>query len=52
MLLPKKTQRFLRRTAVLDQMSARLCDAVLGESGGQVSRAIEICPEAVVRPAR
>ena len=35
MLLPKKTQRFLRRTAVLDQLSAPLCDAVLGESGGQ-----------------
>ncbi len=35
MLLPKKTQRFLRRTAVLDQLCAPLCDAVLGESGGQ-----------------
>jgi len=35
MLLPKKTQRFLRRTAVLDQMSAPLCDAVLGERGSQ-----------------
>jgi LuxR family transcriptional regulator, maltose regulon positive regulatory protein len=42
MLLPKKTQRFLRRTAVLDQMSAPLCDAVLGESGGQARlRALE-----------
>jgi len=35
MLLPKKTQRFLRRTAVLDQLHAPLCDAVLGESDGQ-----------------
>jgi LuxR family maltose regulon positive regulatory protein len=35
MLLPKKTQCFLRRTAVLDQLCAPLCDAVLGESGGQ-----------------
>jgi LuxR family transcriptional regulator, maltose regulon positive regulatory protein len=35
MPLPKKTQRFLRRTAVLDQLSAPLCDALLGESGGQ-----------------
>lgn len=35
MLLPKRTQRFLRRTAILDQMSAPLCDAVLGESGSQ-----------------
>jgi LuxR family maltose regulon positive regulatory protein len=35
MLLPKKTQRFLRRSAVLDQLSGPLCDAVLGESGGQ-----------------
>jgi LuxR family transcriptional regulator, maltose regulon positive regulatory protein len=35
MLLPKKLQRFLRRTAVLDQLCAPLCDAVLGESSGQ-----------------
>jgi LuxR family maltose regulon positive regulatory protein len=35
MLLPKKTRRFLRRTAVLDQLSGPLCDAVLGEPGGQ-----------------
>ncbi|WP_322938391.1 LuxR C-terminal-related transcriptional regulator [Nocardioides bizhenqiangii] len=42
MLLPKKTQRFLRRTAILDQMSAPLCDAVLGESGSQARlRALE-----------
>jgi LuxR family maltose regulon positive regulatory protein len=42
MLLPKKTRRFLRRTAVLDQMSAPLCDAVLGTSGSQAQlRALE-----------
>ena len=42
MLLPKKTQRFLRRAAVLDQMSAPLCDAVLDESGSQARlRALE-----------
>jgi LuxR family maltose regulon positive regulatory protein len=42
MLLPKKTQRFLRRTAVLDQLSAPLCDALLGESGSQARlRALE-----------
>jgi LuxR family maltose regulon positive regulatory protein len=35
MLLPRKTQRFLRRTAVLDQLCGPLVDAVLGESGGQ-----------------
>ncbi|WP_244928472.1 LuxR family transcriptional regulator [Nocardioides sp. W7] len=35
MLLPKKVQRFLRRTAVLDQLCAPLCDAVLGEVRGQ-----------------
>ena len=28
--LPKKTQRFLRRTSILDQLSAPLCDALLG----------------------
>jgi LuxR family maltose regulon positive regulatory protein len=33
--LPESIQRFLRCTAVLDQLSAPLCDAVLGESGGQ-----------------
>jgi LuxR family transcriptional regulator, maltose regulon positive regulatory protein len=43
MLLPRKTQRFLRRTAVLDQLSAALCDAVLGESGSQARlRALEV----------
>ena len=35
MLLPKKTQRFLRRSAVLDQLCAPLCEAVLGESSAQ-----------------
>jgi LuxR family maltose regulon positive regulatory protein len=34
-LLPKKTRRFLRRTAVLDQLTGPLVDAVLGGSGGQ-----------------
>ena len=34
-LLTKRMQRFLRRTAVLDQMCAPLCDAMLGESGSQ-----------------
>jgi len=29
---PKAVQRFLRRTAVLDQLSASLCEAVLGSS--------------------
>ena len=31
--LPESTQRFLRRTSVLDQLSAPLADALLGESG-------------------
>ena len=35
MNLPEDIQRFLRRTAVLDQLCAPLCDAVLEESGGQ-----------------
>jgi LuxR family maltose regulon positive regulatory protein len=35
MRLPDGIQRFLRRTAVLDQLCAPLCEAVLGESGGQ-----------------
>ena len=30
---PEDIQRFLRRTAVLDQLSGRLCNAVLEESG-------------------
>ena len=33
--LPESIQRFLRRTAVLDQLCAPLCDALLGESGAQ-----------------
>ena len=32
---PEEMQRFLRRTAVLDQLSAPLCDALLEESGSQ-----------------
>jgi LuxR family transcriptional regulator, maltose regulon positive regulatory protein len=31
---PEDVQRFLRRTAVLDQLSGSLCDAVLASSGG------------------
>ncbi len=30
---PEHEQRFLRRTAVLDQLSGPLCDAILEESG-------------------
>ena len=33
--LPESDQRFLRRTAVLDQLCGPLCDALLGESGAQ-----------------
>jgi LuxR family maltose regulon positive regulatory protein len=33
--LPATDQEFLRRTAVLDQLAAPLCDAVLGEPGSQ-----------------
>ena len=33
MQLPEDVQRFLRRTAVLDQLCAPLCDAILDESG-------------------
>ena len=33
--LPESTQRFLRRTAVLDQLSAPLCDALLEEASSQ-----------------
>ena len=33
--LPESTQRFLRCTAVLDQLCAPLCDALLGVSGAQ-----------------
>ena len=35
MRLPDDDQRFLRCTAVLDQLCAPLCDAVVGEPGGQ-----------------
>jgi LuxR family maltose regulon positive regulatory protein len=35
MQLPEDLQRFLRRTAVLDQLCAPLCDAILAESGAQ-----------------
>jgi LuxR family maltose regulon positive regulatory protein len=35
MQLPESTRRFLRRTAVVDQLSGPLCDALLGEPGGQ-----------------
>ena len=35
MQLPESAQHFLRCTAVLDQLSAPLCDALLGESGAQ-----------------
>ena len=35
MNLPEDIQRFLRRTAVLDQLCAPLCNALLEESGGQ-----------------
>ena len=33
--LPEDVQRFLRRTAVLDQFCAPLCDALVGGSGAQ-----------------
>jgi LuxR family maltose regulon positive regulatory protein len=33
--LPEEVQRFLRRTSVLGQFCAPLCDALLGESGAQ-----------------
>jgi LuxR family maltose regulon positive regulatory protein len=35
MRLPESTQRFLRRTAVLDQLCAPLCDALVGDPGAQ-----------------
>lgn len=35
--LPEGDQRFLRRTAVLDQLCAPLCEAVVGESGAQAT---------------
>jgi LuxR family maltose regulon positive regulatory protein len=33
--LPESTQRFLRRTSVLDQLCAPLCDALIEDSGSQ-----------------
>jgi LuxR family maltose regulon positive regulatory protein len=40
--LPEARQRFLRRTAVLDQLTASLCDEVVGEQGsGEHLRALE-----------
>ena len=33
--LPEEAHQFLRRTAVLDQLCAPLCDSLLGESGAQ-----------------
>ena len=33
--LDENTQRYLRRTAVLDQLHGPLCDALLGATGGQ-----------------
>jgi LuxR family maltose regulon positive regulatory protein len=35
MQLPDSVQRFLRRTAILDQLSAPVCEAVLEESGSR-----------------
>jgi len=35
MQLPESVQRFLRRTAVLDQLCASLCDALLEEPGAE-----------------
>ena len=32
--LPEEWQRFMRRTAILDQLSGELCDALLGSSNG------------------
>ena len=42
---PEDMQRFLRRTAVLDQLGGPLCDAVLGSSGaaGQLRRLEASC---------
>ena len=40
--LPEAAQRFLRRTAVLDQLGAGLCDAVLEDTGSDAQlRALE-----------
>ena len=37
--LPEGVQRFLRRTAIVDQVCAPLCDAILGEPGAQAQLA-------------
>ena len=37
--LPDDVRRFLRRTAIVDQVCAPLCDAILGESGAQAQLA-------------
>jgi LuxR family maltose regulon positive regulatory protein len=34
--LPEETRRFLRRTAVLDDLSAPLCDSIMGEHTSQL----------------
>ena len=53
--LPESVQRFLRRTAVLDQLCAPLCDAVLGRIGraGAAARArgLELVPDPARSPA-
>ncbi len=36
MNLPEHQQRFLRRTAVLDNLSSPLCDAILGNGDGRI----------------
>ena len=42
MQLPEETQRFLRRTAMLDQVSGSLCDAVLETTGSnEILRSLE-----------
>ncbi len=42
MQLPEETQRFLRRTAMLDQVSGSLCDAVLETTGShEMLRSLE-----------
>ena len=53
--LPEDVQRFLRRTAVLDQLSGPLCDALLGRNGrpGDAARprGIERVPDPARPPA-
>ncbi|TCM38525.1 AAA ATPase-like protein [Kribbella sp. VKM Ac-2568] len=51
--LPANTQAFLRRTAVLDQLNAPLCDALLGGAGGQQQlRTIEAPSSFLIPPLR